>query len=257
MTTDQTTGTTAQNGGDAAVTQTTGTSEAAGRNAESEAERIKKLEAQVAQGLAEKATLEATKAERDALAQQLDAMSRQPPTAGVDTVMANIQAKYQELLYRAQALQDPDAQFQLALIAGNQQQIAQARHEGAIAALPADEQDAVKDMLRKSPNLDISTARQIVQGDLAKKRVRDYEAKEEEAKRFAEEQTRAAGAGTTAIRSAPATDIKTGTMKASAFNAQMAALKAKVDQGDRNARNEALALGRKVDTGEIVLVYGE
>jgi len=228
-----------------------------GSLSESERNELEALKKQKDQWLGEKTVYEQTKAEKEALAQQVDALTRQPPTTGVDQVTANVQAKYQELLYRAQVLQDPDAQFQLALIAGNQQQLAQARRDGEISALPADEQDSVKELLRKNPNFDVALARQIVQGQNATKRVRDYEAKEEEARRVVEEQTRASGAGVTAIRPAPNSEIKTGTMKASAFNAQMAALKKRVDDGDRGARQEALALGRKVDSGDITLILNE
>ena len=262
MTIEQTTGTavTQGQGGNAQGATGTGSEGAAGGNAATEptdAEIIAKLREEKQQHLAEKSTLERTKVENELLMQRIEAMTLAPPTApAVDSVQANVQAKYQELVARAYQ-GDPDAQFQLAMYHGQQQSFRQVQVQSALNAVPADVRGDVETLLLSNPALDVPTAQRIAQGDRSEKRLKEIETREAEDKRRTEEAARAGAGGATTVRPAPASELKTGTMKASEFASRLRQLKEKADGGDVKARNEALALGRQVDKGEVVLILNQ
>lgn len=260
--TEQTAGTTdlTSQGGSAQDAPGTGSAGAAGGTAApapTETERLAKLEQEKQQWLGEKSVYERTKQENDLLQQRIEAMTLAPPTApAVDSVQANVQAKYQELVARAYQ-GDPDAQFQLAMYHGQQQALQQTQRQSALNAVPADTRSEVESLLRVNPALDVPTAQRIAQGDRADKRLKEIEARETEDKRRAEESTRAGAGGAATVRPAPASELKTGTMKASEFASRLRALKDKSDAGDMKARAEALTLGRQVDRGEVTLILNQ
>jgi hypothetical protein len=250
MTLDPTAGTTLD--GNAAVTQTAGTG--ADGNAQVD-ERITKLEQEKAQWLAEKTNYERTKADLDAANQRIEAIS-QPPASAVDPITADVQSEYMNLLMQA-AAGDPRARFQLAVLQGQQQEMARIRRDAMLSSLPNDERSEVEQVLQKNPALDVPTARAIAQGNQSAKKLRDYEAREAEAKRMAEEAARAGTPGASTVRPAPAAELKNGLIKASELAARYAALNQRVRDGDQKARAEARELGRQIDAGEIKTLLNE
>jgi hypothetical protein len=218
-----------------------------------ERQELESLRAGKQQWLGEKTKYEQTQAELDEERRlRLEAQS-QPPASAVDPITADVQGEYMNLLMQA-AAGNPQARFQLAVLQGQQQEMARIRRDALISSLPGDERSEVETLLRSNPNLDVPTARTIVQGNQASKRLKDMEARDAEAKRIAEEMGRAGNLGTASVRTAPATPTN-GTMKASDFNSRLAALNQRIADGDRGARQEALNLGRQVDTGAITLIY--
>lgn len=251
MTTETTPGTTADG---TPVTTGAGTT-ADGSLSEQERQELESLRAGKQQWLGEKTTYENTKAERDALARQIEAMSSQPPTQGVDAVTANVQARYQQLLIEA-AQGDVDAQFRVAQIHGQQVALQKIEREAALSALGGLRQK-VEAVLNSNTNLTVAQAKTIVEGDEARARAKEYEDRAAEAKRQAEEAARGSTAGVTSVRSAPVTETNRATMKSSEFNSRMAALNERINNGDKAARTEALKLGRQVDSGEITLILNQ
>lgn len=253
MTTDETTpGTTADGTATAAGTTVDGSL------SESERQELESLRSGKQQWLGERSKFEETSAENEELRKRLEAQGSQPPIQpGVDPIALEIQAQYQELYLRA--LQgDPHARFEIAKIEGVNRSLAQIRIDSQLAAMPQPVQGRVRAMLEQNQRLDVQTAREIVEGQIAREELQKRQSKEEEQRRIADETVRASTAtGATSVRSAPPSTPENGTMKASDFNSRLAALKERADNGDAAAKAEALALGRKVDRGEITLVLNK
>ena len=229
-----------------------------GSLSESERQELENLRQGKQQWLGEKSKFEATSAELEEANRRLEAQTSPPPTQqGYDPITANVQAKYFELVLRAQS-GDTDAQFQLAQIQGQQAQIHQVRRDSQLGMLSDELRPKVEALLQRNPNLDVPTARQIAEGDLARSKLRDYETKEAEARRLAEEQARASTAtGTTSIRPAPASEVQTGTIKASVMQQRYADLNRRIKDGDRAAREEAFKLGNAIDSGTLKVILNE
>lgn len=220
--------------------------------AETERKELEELRAGKQQWLGERTKYEQTSKENQELAKQIDAMTSQPPTPGVDPVAQNVLAEYEALVWRARN-GDGGAQLQLAVIEGQKTILKQT----LLAALPEDERPQVQAVLQQNPQLDVSTARSIVQGQRATQRLRELETKEAEAKRQAEEVARSGAAGATSVRSVPGAALDENTIKASELRRRYDALNARVREGDRGARDEALKLSREVDTGKIKVILNE
>lgn len=247
--TDPTTGTVEQNGGDAQNLATAGTSDSIGRNADEDKDaRIAKLEQEKAQALAEKQSLEALKRENEDLKR---AQANAPPTAGVDPLMANVSAYYREVVAAAQR-GEAWAQYEVAKLQGQQAELARIRQDAQLAAL-GDRRGAVEKMLERKPGISVEFALELVEAEVAREKLKQYEDREADDRRRAEEAARAGNAGVTNVRPAPPSDNKPP-MKASEFQRQVAAYLAR---GDQKGRDEALKLQRQVDSGAIALVLNE
>jgi hypothetical protein len=242
MATEETTGTTGQDGGDA---QATGTPDPAGGNANGNdptAAELEQLRRFKAQALAEKDTLERTKQE---LA-ELKARSHQPPTngAGGQNQLNALIAKNQE--YAAKG--DEVAALNLALIEGmkvsfeEQQRLKQSiRDENYIAGLPADVREDVRKEYESGNYRTPEHARRAVAGIKAETERAEITRKQAELER--ERQTRETGERAGSPRPVTGEGSKVATINESEYNRRM--------------ENDDMELYRAVENQKIKVLYGK
>lgn len=190
-----TSGTTDQDGRDAAGTQTTGTPGAAGADAgegSMEALRAENARLRDAQdkALAEKSTLEATKRENEALRARLSAPPTGAGAVGTDPRLVQQQAFMGRLQqHAAAAAADPgsDSALVVGLYAQNQELARRLENLGGLISVPADEQAKVRDLqnqyAQQGETISAATARRILKADQleASQSTVEAKAKEQEA----------------------------------------------------------------------------